>query len=308
MSFFIFGKEVPLYGLFFFIGIGAAAVVATFLFKKRKLSGYELTYSAIFTMIGAIVGAKLLYFIVSIRSVIEFIKIGDFASIMKGGFVFYGGLLGGAFGLWIYGKCFKMDMSDYFDLFATVLPLGHAFGRIGCQFGGCCYGVEYDGFLSLPTWCGFYDPATMEVVYYGWGPNRLAVPVLEAGVLLLLFGVLMFMYFKKEKRGLNASVYGLVYASWRFFIEFFRGDEARGKFLLSTSQWISVAIIIFIVLLYCYHKYWNKKPAMESETTEAIEPVETTETAETVEKVETETVVDTVEKVEETTETENENK
>ncbi|MBQ7924646.1 MAG: prolipoprotein diacylglyceryl transferase [Clostridia bacterium] len=294
MSFTIFGKEVPLYGIFFFIGIGAAAVVAIFLIKKRKISGYDFTYAAIFTMLGAIVGAKLLYFIVSFKDVLEFIKNGDFASIMKGGFVFYGGLIGGAFGLWLYGKCFKMDMRDYFDVFATILPLGHAFGRIGCQLGGCCYGVEYDGFGSLPTWTMFVDTEG-NVLYYGWGANRLAVPVLEASVLLILFGVLMWLFFKKDKRGLNASVYALTYATWRFIIEFFRGDEARGVFLLSTSQWISLAIIAFVVLLYCYNKYWKKNKAVaETNATETVsETAETAETTETVETVETVETTDT---------------
>jgi len=304
MSFTIFGKEVPLYGIFFFLGIGAAAIVGVFLIKKRKINGYDFTYASIFTMLGAIVGAKLLYFIVSIKEVISFIKAGDFASIMKGGFVFYGGLIGGAFGLWLYGKCFKINMHDYFDVFATVLPLGHAFGRIGCQFGGCCYGVKYDGFLSLPTWTrtDWVHPETGEFLYstFGWGENRLAVPVLEATVLLILFAVLMWLFFKKDKRGLNASVYAITYATWRFIIEFFRGDEARGMFLLSTSQWISIAIILFTVGLLLYKKYGKKKAVVENvsesvEETESATPVETETNAETVETVEPVETTDTTE-------------
>ncbi|MBE7085134.1 MAG: prolipoprotein diacylglyceryl transferase [Clostridiales bacterium] len=307
MSFTIFGKVVPFYGLFYFLGIGVAALVAVFLIKKRKLSGYELTYSAIFAVLGGVVGAKLLYCLVSIKDVITFIKAGDFASIMKGGFVFYGGLIGGAFGLWLYGKCFKMKMTDYYEVFATVFPLGHALGRVGCQLAGCCYGVEYDGFFSLPTWCGFYDPNTMEIVYYGWGPNRLAVPVLEASVLLILFAVLMWFYYKKPHLKLNTTIYCLTYAAWRFFIEFFRGDEARGKFLLSTSQWISIAIVLFVVGLLLYKKYGKKKAVVENvsesvEKTENATPVETETNAETVETVQE---TETVEAVETTDTTEN---
>ena len=255
--------ELPLYGLFFFIGIGVAATVGVFLMKKRKIDGFDFTCAAVYTMIGAMIGAKLLYVLVTLRPIIILMRAGviGIMDIVKGGFVFYGGLLGGAFGLWVYGKQFKMDMRDFFDLFATILPLGHAFGRVGCYFAGCCYGMEYHGFLSLPSW----DARTN-----AWGVNRLPVQLLEASALLILFGVLLYLYLKKDKVGLNASVYGLVYAGWRFFIEFFRGDKERGVFLISTSQWISLGIIAFIVTLYLIKRYRKKKHPKEELPQEEI--------------------------------------
>ena len=39
------------------------------------------------------------------------------------------------------------------DLLATVVPLGHAFGRIGCFFYGCCYGRDSS------AWCAVTFPA-----------------------------------------------------------------------------------------------------------------------------------------------------
>ncbi|MCC8046445.1 MAG: prolipoprotein diacylglyceryl transferase [Clostridiales bacterium] len=42
------------------------------------------------------------------------------------------------------------------------------------------------------------------------------------------------------------NVYLVSYTIFRFFIEFFRGDELRGfLFGISTSQWISVAILVY---------------------------------------------------------------
>lgn len=258
--------ELPLYGLLFFVGIGVAAVVGIFLMKKRKIEAFDFTCAAVYAVIGGMIGAKLLFILVSLGDIIDLMNAGKITilDLVKGGFVFYGGLLGGAFGLWVHGKQFKMDMRDYFDLFATVLPLGHAFGRVGCYFAGCCYGMKYDGFLSLPGWVNRADGTGY------WGPNRLPVQLLEAGALLILFGVLLYLYLKKDKRGLNVSVYGLAYAGWRFFIEFFRGDKVRGVFLISTSQWISLGIIAFIVTLHLIKRYRKKKHPQEELPKEEI--------------------------------------
>ena len=32
---------------------------------------------------------------------------------------------------------------------ATALPLGHAFGRLGCFLNGCCYGNRWDGPMAV---------------------------------------------------------------------------------------------------------------------------------------------------------------
>lgn len=247
----IFGKQIPLYGIFFYIGVLAAAVVAVFICKRRSLPKYEIVYSAIFTMIGAVIGAKLLFLIVSLKEIIE--EQIPLMAVIKGGFVFYGGLLGGVIGLFIYVKMFKMSLSSFLDVYATVVPVGHAFGRIGCFFAGCCYGIHYDG----PGACVYTETVGQTPL----NTPLLPVQLIEAACLFVLFAVLLIVYFKAKNRGIIGGIYLMAYAVIRFVLEFFRGDAERGSFLfLSTSQWISVAMLTAgALILFFVHKHKKAK-------------------------------------------------
>ena len=274
----IFGREVPLYGVMFVLGIGVAAVVAALIKKNRGIDAFDLVGSAVYTIILAMVGAKLLFILTSMDYVIYVFQaegltfIDKIYSLMQGGFVFYGGLIGGFFGLLIYVKQFKMKLFDFLDLYAVVLPLGHAFGRIGCFLGGCCYGIPYDGFLS-------YTYEYSSDIYTPIGVPLFPVQLVEATCLFLIFAGLMFVYFKVDKnKHLPVFVYAASYCVVRFVLEFLRGDKERGVALLSTSQWISLAIALFAAGYIVYTKF-IKKPALaeavsdEAPATEA-EPAE----------------------------------
>ena len=254
-----FGKEIPLYGVFFWLGVFASALSAVFVCKKKKLPLFDLTCSGVYTMIGGIIGAKGLYILISLNDIIAFAEAENLGfwelmpAIIKGGFVFYGGLIGGAIGLIAYAKEFKKDLSLLFEIYTSVLPLGHAFGRIGCFFGGCCYGVEYDGPFSY-----VYEVAAGQVPL---GIPLFPVQILEALCLLLLFAVQMLLLVRfSEKKHILLCNYTFSYAAIRFGIEFLRGDVERGRFLiLSTSQWISVGIIVIMTVTMSYRYFKLKK-------------------------------------------------
>ena len=252
----IFGKEIPLYGLFFYIGIACASVVAALICKRKKIDRYDLLCAGVYTMIGALIGAKLLFILVSIDDIIKYNI--PFEYVLKGGFVFYGGLLGGILGLFIYSKQFKESFVQLAELFATVLPLGHAFGRVGCFFAGCCYGIPYDGPFSHTYHNVIGQTPT--------GVPLLPVQLIEAACLLVIFVVMMIRYFKtKEKYGTAPVTYLMIYSVLRFILEFFRGDEERGKFLgLATSQWVSIGLLtVAIVVLVLRYQKKKQMPAME---------------------------------------------
>ncbi len=237
----LFGKQIPLYGLFFYIGIFAAALLAVLLCKRKKIEKFDIVCSAIYTMIGAIVGSKLLFLIVSFRQIIELQL--DLVAIIKGGFVFYGGFLGGLLGLFIYAKQFKLEFLPLLNLYATVLPLGHAFGRVGCFFGGCCYGVPHQGFLSVT-----YEETL------GLTPLHtplLAIQLIEAFFLLVIFAILLIVFLRtKDSFCFATNIYLFCYSLLRFTLEFWRGDAERGGlWSLSTSQWVSLGLFIAAIIL-----------------------------------------------------------
>lgn len=260
---FFFGREIPLYGLLFVVGVGIAFSIAALVKKKRNIDGFDLVGSAVYTLIMAFIGAKLLFLIVSwndvsmIMSLDQVPLIDRLEAIMAGGFVFYGGFIGGFLGLMIYCLQFKMRPFDFLDIYATVLPLGHAFGRVGCFLAGCCYGVEYDGIFSIAyTW--ETDGMTPH------GVPLFPVQLFEAGCLVLIFVMTMLLLFKtKEKYHLPVFGYLAAYCVVRFVLEFFRGDKARGSVLfLSTSQLISV-IIALVTVSYIVWSVWLKDKVMK---------------------------------------------
>ena len=241
----IFGKEIPIYGLSWIVGVALSALLAVLLAKKHGVERYDVVYSAVYIMIGALVGAKLLFLATSLKQIIE--TNAPFMSFIRGGFVFYGGLIGGTVGLIIYTRQYKLSTLKFSDLFAIVLPLGHSLGRVGCFFGGCCYGIPYDGPLS----CMYTE--TM-------GNTPLNVPLLpiqliEAAILFLLFASLFILWTKKAKDGTITLVYFVAYAIIRFILEYFRGDMDRGHlFIFSTSQIISLLFLAGIAVYFVYRK------------------------------------------------------
>lgn len=255
-SIIILGREIPIYGICFYLGIAIAALVASFICKKVNLPSYEIHYSAVFVMIGAIIGSKLLFILVSYRKIIE-LNVSLFA-VIKGGFVFYGGLMGGFFGLLLYCTIYKIEFLRMCDVYTAVLPLGHAVGRVGCFFAGCCYGRPYNGFGAVTY--------TSTVGQTPVNTPLLPIQLIEAWCLLTLFVILIFIYMKSKKTGTPSAVYLCTYAVIRFVLEYFRGDTERGKLLfLYTSQWISIALFLGgAFIIYIMSKKTNERKTINA--------------------------------------------
>lgn len=248
----IFGKEIPLYGLCFWGAIFICVALAVFLSPKRGMARYDFVYAAVFGMIGAVIGAKLLFILVSFQEIVR-LQV-PLEGIIRGGFVFYGGLGGGALGILIYARLFRMRTVDFFDLCAVVVPLGHAVGRVGCFFGGCCYGIPYDGPFSI-----IYTSTAGDTPL---GVPLLPIQLIEALLLLFLFVSELFLYLCRPRAvGRNSLVYLTAYPILRFTLEFFRGDRVRGLWLgLSTSQWISLTLLA-VAMLWAFQKYIARRRA-----------------------------------------------
>ena len=233
------------------VGIAVSLLYSRFVAAKySKVNKDDLFYGACFALVGGIIGAKLLSILTSIDLIIEYHI--PFMDVMKNGFVFYGGFLGGALGYFIYAKVYKIPFFGLTDNAVQSLPLGHAFGRIGCFCAGCCYGSETDSFLGVV----YSHPADP---YCPTGVKLLPTQLFESAFCLVLFFVIMLIQrkFKDLKTGVLTIIYLLSYGTFRFLIEFIRGDEARRSFLaLSTSQWISIVLIVFGVV---YSLILNKK-------------------------------------------------
>lgn len=240
---YIFGYPLPMYGLLAMLGFALAVVAAMRLAKRHGLPSMDVLFASFYCGIGVILGAKLMYFITMLPKFISnFDKFlaNPFAVLMYvfGGFVFYGGLIGGALGVVIYCKQFKLPLSPFMNIAAPAIPLMHGIGRIGCLCAGCCYGMEYDGIFAIT----FPDN---DFTHDMSGVPRFPTQLVETTVNLILF-VFLYLYLRKRKRkdGQALGIYLIVYGIMRFLLEFVRGDMIRGGAAgLSTSQWISIALL-----------------------------------------------------------------
>ncbi len=250
----LFGLQLSTYGISTAIGLILMGFIAYWLSRDMLIPYEDIVFGEITILVGAFLGAHLLYGLVEIPSMINYVNsyviepkfyhyIWYFLSDTLDGMVFYGGLLVGLlFGV-IYCKIRKINVNDFSDCFAVGIPLFHVFGRIGCFLSGCCYGIESD----------FGFTATNAIVYSCNDVNRFPVQLLESALNLLLFGVMLLLFLKGIMRTNLIYVYLILYAIIRFCDEFLRGDLYRGIWLgLSTSQWISIctftiSIIILII-------------------------------------------------------------
>lgn len=245
----IAGHEIPSYGLMVVIGSLVSFAVVLLRCRKKKVRMDDQLYFVAFILLFTLAGAKLLYQLQNLSQLWEYADTifeswSSLFNYLGGGFVFYGGLIGGCVGAVCYAKFFRVNAVAAAENFVLVIPLFHCFGRIGCFLAGCCYGIPYDGPLAVSYTQALGAPN---------GVSVFPVQLLEAGLNLLVFFLLLFLDRKLSKPLQNFGVYAVVYGTERFLLEFLRGDQARGVWILSTSQWISLLIIVPVGLymLFC---------------------------------------------------------
>jgi phosphatidylglycerol---prolipoprotein diacylglyceryl transferase len=161
--------------------------------------------------------------------------------IWEGGLVFWGGPLA-VIPYAIYrSKVLHISMPKLLDILTPGLVIGHAIGRWGCLFAGCCYGKPTGTSFGLRFTQGSIDPQLRGVPLH---PTQLY----ESFSLFLLLFILLKIFYKKTWDGQVAVGYLLLYPIIRIVIEQFRGDEIRGFVLgglLSTSEFISLLMMLF---------------------------------------------------------------
>jgi len=87
---------------------------------------------------GMIAGAKAL----------SCIQNGNF-DILKSGFSSYGALLGAIIMTGVYCAALKTSFSQLMCISIIPMALTYSIGKIGCFSAGCCYGINYNGFMSV---------------------------------------------------------------------------------------------------------------------------------------------------------------
>jgi len=247
----IFGLHIPSYGLCFTSALLLCGFLIIRSAKKRGICFEDMIIIITATMSVAIMGAKLLYILVTYTpaQMLGYIKNLDFTFIIDGGIVFYGGLIGGMLGAVVACKLLKVPLTDFERCAVPYVPLGHAIGRIGCLLAGCCHGFEY------------YGPLAVKSEFLADGKMYFPIQAVEAIMNVVIMVILLLYRRKTDKKDTSDHgiliLYLLLYSIMRFTNEFFRGDSIRGVNILSTSQWISVALFIACIAAIVFRKKKN---------------------------------------------------
>lgn len=170
------------------------------------------------------------------------------ARFWAGGLTYYGGFLGGSLGAFWTLKRDRFPFWQAADMAGMVIPLGLAFGRLGCLLGGCCFGSPTDAAwgISFPP----LSPASLTEAQAGLlESDHLRSLSVHPTQLLESFGSLAlggFLYFvahgRKRFHGQIFIGFVLGYAALRFVLEFLRADDRGGFLWFSTSQWLGLLL------------------------------------------------------------------
>ena len=72
-----------------------------------------------------------------------------FSNLLRGGFVFYGGLAGGLIALVRVSRSLGLDSFSVASSCAPSFAFAHACGRVGCALAGCCYGAHSNAMWTI---------------------------------------------------------------------------------------------------------------------------------------------------------------
>lgn len=171
------------------------------------------------------------------------------AEFWNGGLAYYGGLIGASgAGLWLLRRE-RFPIGKACDAAACVIPIGLFFGRLGCFFGGCCFGLVTDHRFGqvFPGYSAASEKHFRDGLLESKALASLPVHPTQlyeaAGCLAIAALCGLVVAPRKRFDGQVMLVFLALYGVLRFALEYLRDDDRGALLGLSTSQLISVLIL-----------------------------------------------------------------
>lgn len=237
--------KLPLYNIM--LGIGC---IFAFLFLEKQLDNQKCSdKKALLLYLTLIISGLFGFFGAKMFEMLYKNQALSWHNFIHSGFTFYGGIIMGSIALIFLSKCFKFKIFSLLNTLTPCVIIAHAWGRIGCFLGGCCFGKITSSFLGVQ-----YPENSLPFLFYKESVKIHPVQLYESAFLFILFFVINKIQFKNR-----FCAYLIIYGIIRFLLEFLRGDF-RGTLLgntFSPSQIISLLCISLGLGLYYFYQNKN---------------------------------------------------
>jgi len=213
----------PWFPLLILVGL----LISAKLWTRRAGNDPLLALLYIVGLVGAILGAHLGYVLAE-----GYTHLGQPNALLKmfSGRTILGGLLGGYIAVEL-GKRLIDYRDATGDVFAVIVPVALALGRVGCYLQGCCLGRA----CYPHAWYAVTDAA---------GTHRWPAPLAEAAFNLVGAAILWQLSCKRIATGQLFHIYLIAYGLMRFLHEFVR-ETPRITAGLSVYQPLALGLVVF---------------------------------------------------------------
>ena len=220
MYFYIKQYAIPLYAVMLIV-----AFISMFLFigislHKYKVSFILIGYSLIITTFCVVSGAVIFHVLTSFKGEFEITNIGLSS---------YGGAIGLILSTFLFVALYKNNRSEIISIHFLAIPLMYGISKLGCFWGGCCYGIPYDktGYVQYDI----YNTPTIPLF---------PVQLVESVTFLLIFLLCCYLFFyKKFKYTLETLI--ICCAVAKFYLDYLRYSHIEVG--ISVNQIVSLIFI-----------------------------------------------------------------
>lgn len=237
---------IQIWGLFVSLGIIAGVALSVYLARQYFLSENIILDLSVWGVFGGFIGARLFH-VIFYAPEYYLLHPSEILYFWQGGAASLGGFVGALTAFYIFAKLKNLSLSDfwpYLDILSVGLWLGWAIGRIGCFLIH-----DHPGTLSHSIFAVKFPQGA-----------RLDMGLLEAFLAFFIFTLSFFSLkkFTKIRYGILSRVSLMIYAVFRFMMDFWRADDLLSAdlryFHLTAAQWGMAVLFVGLTFSFAFDK------------------------------------------------------
>lgn len=234
------------YGFFSTLAVLVSFLIYQYLLRKSNLDFLKYYFLFFGLVFFGLIGSKIAYLVEHKMWEIE--KWYRLFYFWESGLSSLGGVLLSLIFLFVFINLYSMPLWKTLDIVSISFIFGLSVGKLGCLSRGCCYGKPTSSFIGI-----IFPPKA-----YGAAP--VGIPLWPTQLIefigYLIIGLFScHLWKKKVKNGVVFNIIIILYPSFRFFVEFFRGSTSTLPGIgLTWNQIVCFLLLITGLLLLRFGK------------------------------------------------------